>query len=69
MFRTNVGPLDRALRVIIGAALIAWFFMSPGDGFWHWAKLIGVVPLATGLFATCPVYALLGVSTCPAKRA
>jgi hypothetical protein len=69
MFKTNVGGADRILRIAVGAALILWFFLDNGAGFWHWAKLIGVVPLATGLFSTCPLYALLGVSTCPMKKA
>lgn len=69
MFKTNVGSLDRVLRILLGAALLVWFFAEPGSGFWHWIKLIGIVPLATGLLSTCPVYSLLGLSTCPMKRA
>lgn len=69
MFKTNVGGVDRILRIVVGAALIVWFFVDRGEGFWHFAKLVGVVPLATGLFGTCPVYSLLGLSTCPMKKA
>jgi hypothetical protein len=69
MFKTNEGTLDRALRVIVGLALLAWFFMDQGTGFWHYAKLIGIVPLATGLLGSCPLYSILGISTCPMKKA
>jgi hypothetical protein len=69
MFATNVGGIDRALRIIVGLALLAWFFMGQGEGALSWLKLIGVVPLATGLFGTCPVYSLLGLSTRPMKGA
>jgi len=69
MFPTNVGTIDRALRVIVGLALLVWFFADQGQGFWHFAKLIGIVPLATGLIGSCPAYTLLGLSTCPMKRA
>jgi hypothetical protein len=69
MFKTNVGGIDRALRIVVGAALLLWFLVDQGAGFWHYAKLIGIVPLATGLFGTCPLYAILGLSTCPVKRA
>lgn len=69
MFKTNEGTVDRALRIIVGIALLAWFFMDQGTGFWHYAKLIGVVPLLTGLIGSCPVYSILGVSTCPMKKA
>ncbi|WP_225027135.1 YgaP family membrane protein [Xinfangfangia pollutisoli] len=69
MFKTNVGGIDRVLRIVIGLALIVWFVFDHGAGPWHWAKLIGLVPLLTGLFGTCPLYSLLGLSTCPMKRA
>lgn len=68
MFKINEGTVDRALRVIVGLALLVWFFMDQGTGFWHWAKLIGIVPVATGLIGWCPIYSMLGLSTCPMKR-
>lgn len=64
---TNVGGIDRILRIVLGAALLLWFFVDQGGGFWHWAKLIGIVPLLTALFSTCPLYSIFGVSTCPRK--
>ena len=67
MFTTNEGNFDRALRVVVGTALIAWFFLDQGTGFWHYAKLIGIAPLVTGLVGTCPVYTMLGLSTCATK--
>ena len=69
MFKTNVGGVDRILRIVVGVALLAWFFVDQGQGFWHYAKLIGIVPLATALMASCPLYSVLGVSTCPMKKA
>ncbi len=69
MFKTNVGGIDRILRIAIGLALIAWFVFDHGSGFWHWAKLIGIVPLLTGLMSTCPLYSILGFNTCPVKQA
>ena len=69
MFRTNESTLDRALRVAVGLALLVWFFMDQSSGALHWLKLIGLVPLVTGLVGTCPVYSVLGISTCPVNRA
>ncbi len=63
MFKTNVGSLDRILRVVLGAVLIALVFFGPKTP-WGW---IGIVPLVTGLFRTCPVYSLFGLNTCPNK--
>ncbi len=69
MFKTNEGTVDRALRILVGLALLAWFFLDRGQGFWHYAKLIGIVPLVTGLIGSCPIYSILGLSTCPMKKA
>jgi 4-amino-4-deoxy-L-arabinose transferase-like glycosyltransferase len=68
MFKTNEGTLDRALRILAGLALLVWFFVDNGTGALHYAKLIGVVPLITGLIGSCPLYTILGLSTCPMKR-
>lgn len=68
MLTTNVGSIDRVLRVIIGLALLVWFFVDQGGGFWHYAKLIGVLPLLTAAMGTCPLYSVLGKSTCPTKH-
>ncbi|MAT82984.1 MAG: hypothetical protein CMQ43_09670 [Gammaproteobacteria bacterium] len=60
----NEGTLDRTLRVIAGAALISLVFVGPQTA-WGW---VGLVPLITGLLGNCPVYSLLGISTCPVKQ-
>jgi hypothetical protein len=57
----NVGGIDRILRVVAGLVLIALTLMGV-IGAWGW---IGVVPLATGLLGICPLYALIGMNTCP----
>ncbi len=63
--KTNVGSLDRILRALIGVLLLA--LTATGTiGLWGW---IGLVPLATAAFSTCPLYTLLGLSTCPVKKA
>ncbi len=69
MLKTNEGTVDRVLRVVIGVALLVWFFYDSSTGALHYAKLLSLVPLLTGLVGTCPIYSLLGVSTCPMKSA
>ncbi len=66
MFKTNEGTIDRALRVIVGAALILGYFLNP-DGAYSWLYWVGIVPLATGLIGSCPIYSILGISTCKMK--
>ncbi|WP_298292573.1 DUF2892 domain-containing protein [Thiomonas sp.] len=60
----NVGGIDRILRIIVGIVLIALTLMGT-IGVWGW---IGLVPLLTGLFKFCPLYSIIGISTCPVKR-
>lgn len=61
--KKNVGGIDRILRIVAGAALIAWVLFASGP-IWAW---IGIVPLLTGLFNFCPVYRLIGLNTCQIK--
>lgn len=60
---TNVGSIDRVLRVIVGLALISMVFVGPQTP-WGW---IGVVPLVTALMGWCPAYSLLGIKSCKAR--
>jgi Protein of unknown function (DUF2892) len=60
---SNVGGIDRVLRILAGIVLLA-LTLTGTIGTWGW---IGVVPLATGLFKFCPVYPLLGLNSCPMK--
>ena len=63
---TNVGGIDRVLRIVVGIAVLALFFVLEGNAR-YWA-LVGLVPLFTGLFRTCPLYSVIGVNTCPMKQ-
>jgi hypothetical protein len=63
MFTHNVGGTDRLIRVVLGVAALAFFATNAGPH--HWWGLIGIVPLATAALGWCPLYALLGISTCP----
>ena len=62
--KTNVGGIDRILRIVVGLALVAWA-AALGGPVWAW---VGVVPLATGLVKFCALYPLLGINTCPMKK-
>lgn len=59
----NEGTIDRVLRVVLGLVLLSLVFVGPQT----WWGLIGLVPLVTGLMGSCPVYSILGISTCPMK--
>ena len=62
--KSNVGGIDRTLRIVAGLVLIG--LAATGTvGAWGW---IGLVPLATGAIGWCPPYALLGFNTCALKK-
>ncbi|MEZ5459677.1 MAG: DUF2892 domain-containing protein [Steroidobacteraceae bacterium] len=65
--KANVGGIDRVLRIVAGLALLSMVFVLPEPN--RWWGLVGIVPLATALLRFCPLYALIGVNTCPAKNA
>jgi len=60
---SNVGGIDRVLRVAAGVALLA-LTLTGVIGAWGW---IGIVPLATAALGFCPLYTVLGFSSCPVK--
>ncbi|MEZ4405083.1 MAG: DUF2892 domain-containing protein [Polyangiales bacterium] len=60
----NEAGWDRAARVVLGIALLALTVIGP-KSLWG---LVGVVPLLTGIMGFCPLYRLMGVSTCPVDR-
>jgi hypothetical protein len=63
MFSRNVGGVDRLVRVVAGIGILSLVFVGPQT---PWGYL-GIIPLVTGLFGTCPAYSLFGIRTCKAK--
>ena len=61
----NEHTLDRVARVALGVTLLTLAFVGPQT---PWGFL-GIVPLATGLLGSCPVYTIFGIGTCPVKKA
>ncbi|MEM6369745.1 MAG: DUF2892 domain-containing protein [Myxococcota bacterium] len=56
----NEHTVDRAIRVVLGLAMLALVFVGPQTS-WGW---VGLVPLVTGLMGRCPAYRVLGIKTC-----
>lgn len=63
--KPNEGTIDRTLRVSAGLILTV-AAASGAIGMWGY---VGLVPLITGMIGVCPLYSLLGISTCPAPAA
>ena len=56
----NEHPVERALRVLVGVGLVSLVFFGPKT---PWGYL-GLLPIVTGLSGMCPLYSILGFSTC-----
>ena len=64
IFPRNEHTVERALRVILGLAVLSLAFIGPKT---PWAYL-GIVPLLTGALGSCPLYTLFGLSTCSVSQ-
>lgn len=64
LFRTNLGTLDRAIRIAIGLAVLSLVVAGPRT---LWG-LFGLVPLITAAVGFCPLYTFFGLSSCPAQK-
>jgi hypothetical protein len=58
--KQNVNNIERAIRIIIGLAVISLVFIGPQSA-WGW---LGLIPVITGSLGYCPLYTVLGISTC-----
>jgi len=61
MFIQNENAIDRGLRVLLGVGLLSLTVLGPHT---PWG-LVGLVPLLTGIVGFCPLYRMVGLSTCP----
>jgi len=55
----NIGKTDRIIRISIGVAIVVAGIITQS-----WWGLVGIVPLVTSMVSFCPLYTLLGFSTC-----
>lgn len=62
--KANVGGTDKWARIFGGSFLIG-LTMVGAIGSWG---LVGIIPLATGLFERCGLYSIIGLSTCPLEK-
>jgi hypothetical protein len=56
-------PVERVARALVGLGLLSLVFVGPKTA-WGW---IGIIPLLTGVTGLCPLYTVLGISTCRRK--
>ncbi|HKI60655.1 MAG TPA: DUF2892 domain-containing protein [Mariprofundaceae bacterium] len=63
--KANVGTIDRVIRALAGAALLAFGILGGLASPWNFVAMgVGAVLLLTAIIGFCPPYALLGINTC-----
>ncbi len=68
VMKKNMGSIDRVLRITLAAVVGVLFATNVISG--TLAIVLGVLAvifLATSLVSVCPLYTLVGISTCPTK--
>jgi Protein of unknown function (DUF2892) len=69
IMKPNMGYTDRSIRIFIAMSLAALTFMGYITGTWGIvAYVVAAVFLLTSFVSFCPLYSVLGISTCPTKN-
>lgn len=67
--KKNIGSADRIVRFLLAALAAFLYFTNVVSGTLGIIILIvGGILLLTTLAGTCPLYSLIGLNTCPAKK-
>jgi hypothetical protein len=68
--KKNMGNVDRIIRVVLAAIFATLYFTGTLTGTLGLVLLIlGGVFVLTSVVSFCPLYAIVGLSTCPTKSA
>jgi len=60
---TNIGTVDRVIRIVVGLAILA-----AGCFYKDWWGLIGLLPILTAIVRFCPAYVPFGLSSCAVEK-
>jgi len=67
--KANVGTVDRIIRAVVGlAALLGAWAIGSGSVAFVLLMVVGAILLVTAAVGFCPLYRVLGLTTCPVAR-
>lgn len=67
--KKNMGSTDKIIRLILAAVFAVLFFTGTVTGILSYVLLaLGGIFVLTSLVGFCPIYALVGLSTCPVEQ-
>jgi hypothetical protein len=65
----NLGNIDRIVRVLLSITFAVLYFTGTIAGTLGLVLVVlGGIFLATSLISWCPIYAVLGIKTCPLNK-
>ncbi|MBL7825435.1 MAG: DUF2892 domain-containing protein [Saprospiraceae bacterium] len=68
--KQNVGSTDKIVRIVLALVFAALYFTGTVTGTFGYVLLaLGAIFVLTSLVGFCPIYAAVGLSTCPTKKA
>jgi len=67
--KKNMGSTDRIIRILLAGLFAVLYFTNTVTGVFGIVLLVvGGVFLLTSFISFCPLYTLIGLNTCPAKK-
>lgn len=67
--KKNMGSVDKVVRIIVAAVLVALYYKGVLTGtLGIVAVVLAAVFVLTSLVSFCPLYALVGINTCPTGK-
>lgn len=67
--KKNVGNLDKAIRLVLAVIFAVLYFTNTVSGTIGYISLgLSAIFLITSLIGFCPLYAIVGLNTCPTKK-
>ena len=68
--KKNMSGVDRIIRLLIAAVFAILYFTGTVTGLVGWILLaLAVIFVLTSAVSFCPLYTLLGISTCKTEKA
>ena len=66
--KKNMGSTDKTIRLLLAAIFAILFFAGMLPGILGYVLLaLGAIFVLTSLVGFCPIYALVGLNTCPVE--
>lgn len=67
--KKNMGSTDKIIRIVLAAVFAGLYFSGSVTGTFGYVLLaLGAIFVLTSLISFCPLYTLVGMSTCPTPK-